>query len=108
MSFFNLFNRKSTTVTESQIQLIQGLGSSLVLSLEQDGSKTLREILEDSRETLGLSEPLSSYTLTCKSTVLCSQNDHTRLDCTLNSLVNEGLVPGGSTIVASVRSDSKA
>jgi len=108
MSFFNLFNRKSVTVDASQIQLIQGLGSMLTLSLSEIINKTLREVLEDSREELGMSERLTHYTLTCKNTILCSQEDPARLNSTVKSLLDEGLIEGGATIVASIRSDSKA
>lgn len=109
MSLFNLFNKKPTqTIDESQIQLIQGMGSIVTMSISDITSKTLRQVLEDHKGAMGLTENMANYTINCKNRIICSADSPSNLDSTFGSLLEQGLIQGGDTLVASVRSDSKA
>jgi hypothetical protein len=109
MSLFNLFNKKpSRTIDDSQIQLIQGMGSTVVMSLSDITHKTLRQVLEEHSTAMGLAEDMTNYTISCKNRIICSKDYPSHFDSTMKYLLDQNLIQGGDTLVASVRSDSKA
>lgn len=103
MSLFDLFGKKNeTSISEEVVQIVQGIGSAVTPNLKTEGQYTLCQIIEAYKEDLGIAgADVSSYTFTSRGKVLSPTES-------LNSLIQQGLLKGGDTIVASTRSDSKA